>query len=112
MALMNKKERIIVKHFNHTNLYSIAMVVGVLILIFYGGDTFAGQDGMLDELRPLTDLSVKANKTVSWIAGGAALSLGSIWALVKQNIMVFGSAILIAIAAYKGAALVTAGCLI
>jgi hypothetical protein len=93
-------------------LWSTLSVISFVGLSLYGSESFAAPDGMLRELQGLTDMSVSANKTVSWIAGGAALSLGSIWALVKQNIMVFGSAVLIAVAAFKGSALVTAACLI
>ena len=92
--------------------WTVLSLMSLLLLSLYANDSFAAPTGMLTELKGLTDMSESANKTISWIAGGAALSLGSIWALVKQNILVFGSAVLIAVAAFKGSALVTATCLI
>ncbi len=93
---------------NHTQLWSIAAVVGALTLALYGGDTFAAPEDALAELGALTTMAEKANKTASWIAGGTALSLGAIYAMVKQSPLVFGSALVVALGAYKGAALITA----
>lgn len=97
---------------NRAHLWSALAVVGTLALALYGGDTFAAPEDGLRELGALTEMAEKANKTASWIAGGTALSLGAIYAMVKQSPLVFGSALVVALGAYKGAALITAAMVI
>ncbi len=92
----------------------ILPLMGLLVttgLALCNGEAFAARD-TLEQLNGLVEMAEGANKTVAYVAGGTALSVGTIYALAKQNIMVFISSAVLALAAYKGTALVTAGCLI
>lgn len=98
--------------FNSTKWLPFLAVVGAFSLALYGADSFAMPADGLRELENLAKMAEGANKTASWIAGGTALTLGSIYATVKQSPLVFGSALVVALAAYKGAALMTAAMVI
>lgn len=89
-------------------LMSLLVTTGLALC---NGEAFAARD-TLEQLNGLVEMAEGANKTVAYVAGGTALSVGTIYALAKQNIMVFISSAVLALAAYKGTALVTAGCLI
>lgn len=92
-------------------VFPLMGLVAATGLALCSGETFAARD-TLEQLNGLVEMAEGANKTVAYVAGGTALSVGTIYALAKQNIMVFISSAVLALAAYKGTALVTAGCLI
>lgn len=90
----------------------ILMVVGAMGVLLCAGESFAAPSDGLKELKGLTEMAESANKTASWIASGTALSVGAIYSLVKQNPMALVSSMVIAVAAYKGTALITASMVI
>ena len=90
----------------------VLMVVGAMGILLCAGESFAAPTDGLKELKGLTDMATEANKTASWIASGTALSVGAIYSLVKQNPMALVSSMVIAVAAYKGTALITASMVI
>ena len=84
------------------------MVVGAMGVLLCAGESFAAPTDGLKELKGLTDMAESANKTASWVASGTALTIGAIYSMVKQNAMALLSSVVIALAAYKGTALITA----
>lgn len=90
----------------------VLMVIGAMGVLLCAGESFAAPDDGLKDLENLTKMAESFNKTASWIAGGTALTIGSIYSMVKQNAMVMLSSVVIAVAAYKGTALITAAMVI
>ena len=87
-------------------------VIGSVGMLLYAGESFAAPADGLKELERLTAMAESANKTASWVAGGTALSIGAIYSMVKQNPMTMITAVVIALVAYKGTALITASMVI
>lgn len=86
----------------------VLMVIGAMGVLLCAGESLAAPTDGLKELKGLTEMAESANKTASWIASGTALTIGAIYSMVKQNAMALFSSVVIALAAYKGTALITA----
>jgi len=90
----------------------ILIAVGSVGALLCAGESFAAPTNTLKELDNLSKMAESANSTASWIAGGTALTIGSIYSMVKQNPMIMLSSVVIALAAYKGTAIITASMVI
>ena len=90
----------------------VLMIVGAMGVLLCAGEIFAAPSNTLKELEGLTKMAEGANSTASWVASGTALTIGSIYSMVKQNPMALISSVVIALVAYKGTALITASMVI
>jgi hypothetical protein len=78
------------------------MVVGAMGVLLCAGESFAAPKDGLKELAELTKLAEETGQTASKIAGIAGLALGGLYAWIKQNPWHVGSAIAVALVAWKG----------